>query len=309
MDYKKIFKSRKLRKKILDALRFIPDKPMVKLQYRLKTGRKLNLENPKRFTEKLQWYKLYYRDPLMAQCADKYEVRKYVESLGLGNILNECYGVFDHAEDVDFDKLPNQFVLKDTLGGGGNSVIICKDKSKADLNEYRRIMRKWVDSKCIPSGGREWVYYCGKKHRVIAEKLLVCEDGDLPDYKFYCFNGLAHYFYIRTGYLNDHKGCTTFYTSKGLPLKVKVDYSDSGAIIDYDDNTISRMKNISGLLSKMFPHVRVDLFCVENMIIFGELTFFTASGYFNFAPDEFDYEFGAKWKLPPKNSGGGNSHL
>lgn len=90
MDYKKIIKSRRTREKILNLLSFIPDKPMIKLQYKLKTGRRLDLENPKRFTEKLQWYKIYYRDPLMAQCVDKYEVRSYVESLGLGDILNEC---------------------------------------------------------------------------------------------------------------------------------------------------------------------------------------------------------------------------
>ena len=130
---------------LLDMLSFVSDEIMVKLQYRIKTGWKLNLKNPQRYTEKLQWYKLYYRDPLMAMCADKYEVRKYVKKLGLGNILNECYGVFDRPEDVDFSKFPNQFVLKDTLGGGGNSVIICRDKSKADLAEYRRIMQGYFN--------------------------------------------------------------------------------------------------------------------------------------------------------------------
>lgn len=304
MNYKKIIRSRNVRLRILEIMRFVPDEIMIRLQYRIKTGRKLNLKNPQRYTEKLQWYKLYYRDPLMAQCADKYEVRKYVESLGLGDILNECYGVFEHVEDVDFDKLPDQFVLKDTLGGGGNSIIICKDKSKADLNEYRRIMQNWIDTKMIPCGGREWVYYCGKKHRIIAEKLLVCADGDLPDYKFYCFNGLIHCFYIRTGYLNNHKGCTTFYDAKGLPLNVKMDYSDLGDTIGYDDNIIKKMRNIATLLSKKFPHVRVDLFNTNRGICFGEMTFFSASGYFLFEPDEFDFELGLKWMLPLKIRGG-----
>ena len=127
MDYKKIIKSRKVREQILRLLRFVPDKTMVKIQYRIKTGRKLNLKNPQRYTEKLQWYKLYYKNPLMIKCVDKYDVREYVKSLGLEEILNECYGVFDKVEDIDFDKLPNQFVMKDTLGGGGDRVIICKD--------------------------------------------------------------------------------------------------------------------------------------------------------------------------------------
>ena len=95
IDYKKIIKSQKLRFKILNLLSWVPDKIMIKMQYKIKTGRKLDLKNPKRFTEKLQWYKLYYRDPLMKKCADKYEVRDYVKSKGLENILNELYGVYD----------------------------------------------------------------------------------------------------------------------------------------------------------------------------------------------------------------------
>lgn len=104
--------------------------------------------------------------------------------------------MFERVEDVDFDKLPNRFVLKDTLGGG-NSVIICKDKSKADLNEYRKIMQEWIDTKCIPSGGREWVYYTGhKQHRIICEKYLDDGSENLIDYKFFCFNGICKYIYI-----------------------------------------------------------------------------------------------------------------
>ena len=117
MNYRNIFKSRDTRLKILKMLRFIPDSLMLKLQYRIKLGKKLNLKNPKRYTEKLQWYKLNYRDPLMAKCADKYAVRNYIESQGLENILNPLYGVYDRAEDIDFDALPAKFVMKDTLGG------------------------------------------------------------------------------------------------------------------------------------------------------------------------------------------------
>ena len=132
MDYKKIIKNRETREKILRVLSFIPDKQMLELQYRIKTGHKLNLKDPRRFTEKLQWYKLYYKDPLLIRCVDKYEVRSYVEEKGLGDILTKCYGVFEKAEDVDFDSLPQSFVIKDTLGSGGNSVIIVKDKDKLD---------------------------------------------------------------------------------------------------------------------------------------------------------------------------------
>ena len=135
IDYKKIFKSRKLRLAILELLSFIPDKLMIKIQYYIKIGRKLNLKNPQRYTEKLQWYKLNYKNPLMIKCVDKYDVREYVKDCGLENTLNECYGIFNSPDEINFDALPNKFVLKDTLGGGGNSIIICDDKSKANIKK------------------------------------------------------------------------------------------------------------------------------------------------------------------------------
>ena len=107
MDYKKIIKSRDTRYKILNALSFIPDELMIRFQYWIKTGRRLNLKNPKRYTEKIQWYKLKYKSPLMVKCADKYDVREYVENAGLGAVLNDCYGVYESAEEVDFDVFYN----------------------------------------------------------------------------------------------------------------------------------------------------------------------------------------------------------
>lgn len=109
IDYKKIIKSRELRLKILKIFSFIPDKPMVKFQYLLKTGHRLNQKNPKRFTEKLQWYKLYYKNPLMIQCVDKYDVREYVKPKGLEDILIPCYGVYNSPDEIDWGSLPNQF--------------------------------------------------------------------------------------------------------------------------------------------------------------------------------------------------------
>ena len=128
--YKKIFRSRKLRFRILSMLRFIPDEPMLKLQYWIKCGRPLNLKDPKRYTEKIQCYKLYYRDPVMQQCADKYQVREYVKSKGLGHILNELYAVYESPEEIDLEKLPEKFVLK--LSNGSNTNLLCKDKSTLD---------------------------------------------------------------------------------------------------------------------------------------------------------------------------------
>ena len=178
IDYKKIIKSRATRAKILRALSFIPDNPMLRIQYFVKFGRILHLKHPKRFTEKLQWYKLYYRDPLMVKCVDKYDVREYVKSLGLGHILNDCYGVFNRVEDVDFDKLPDKFVIKDTLGGGGNSVIICEKKSDLEFDNLKSRIDHWTKVKPSRGGGREWPYYSGKTHRIIIERFLEQENGN-----------------------------------------------------------------------------------------------------------------------------------
>lgn len=305
MDYKKIIKSRAVRLAILKCLSFVPDKPMLKLQYRIKTGRKLNLKNPQRYTEKLQWYKLYYKNPLMIQCVDKYDVRAYVESKGLGHILNECYGVFDRVEDIDFDALPNQFVLKDTLGSGGNSVILVKDKSTMDLEAIKAQLHKWVnENHRIRSGGREWPYYSGKKHRIIIEKYLAQPDGDLPDYKFFCFDGIMLNYYVRTDYASDHQGKTAFFDCKHTFLYgVGMDYTQIAKdlpILDFEK--VKEMTAIAETLAQDFPHVRVDLFLVNNDIYFGELTFFNASGYMTYEPDEFDFVLGEKFTLEEKST-------
>ena len=302
-DYKKIVKSRRLRLAILKFFSFIPDKLMVKVQYRIKTGHKLNLQNPKRFTEKLQYYKLFYRDPLMKQCVDKYDVRQYIKSIGLASILNECYGVFECADEVNFDKLPNQFVLKDTLGSGGNSVIICKDKSTANLDEYKSIMHKWTQSFTKKSASREWVYE-GRKHRIIAEKLIDSDPkkGGLVDYKFMCFNGRTKLLQILADrVLGTGAGCGTFDLDfnklnvrelEEFPLNRKIEKP-----LNYNEMIV-----IAEKIAAKFPLVRVDLYNQNGKILFGETTFFDASGYQLFDPDEFDYELGRNFVLPKRNN-------
>lgn len=304
MDYKKIIKSREVRLAILRCLRFIPDKAMLQLQYRIKTGRKLNLKDPKRYTEKLQWYKLYHRDPLMVQCVDKYDVRAYVESKGLGHILNECYGVFDRVEDIDFDKLPNQFVLKDTLGGGGNAVIIVKDKSSLDLEAVKKQLQKWVDEDHrIAGGGREWPYYSGKKHRIIAERYIPSDEstGGLIDYKFFCFDGVTAYVYgIADRKVGEKAGFGIFDREfQQLPY-VRCDESPLTRKLRKPDQW-ETMLEYARILSERFPHARIDFYCPEGTILFGEITFFDGSGYMQFEPDEFDHILGDSFVVNKKN--------
>lgn len=301
MEYKKIIKSRRLRLKILELLDFVPDKLMLEFQYRLKTGRKLNLKNPQRYTEKLQWYKIYYRIPLMIKCADKYDVREYVENKGLTEILNPCYGVYDSVEDIDWNNLPEQFVMKDTLGAGGTSVEIVKDKSKVDIKRLKKVAKGWTEINAhVKGGGREWPYYSGKNHRIIIEKFIDSDPakGGLIDYKFLCFNGKAELLYILADRVTGQgAGCgffdlefnqLPFTESDEEPLKRKI----------LKPSNFQEMIEVAERLAGDFPCVRIDLYNEDEKITFGEVTFYDSSGYMIFDPDRLDYELGHKFELP-----------
>lgn len=300
--YKKIFKSQSLRIKILQFLDFLPDSIMLKLQYRIKLGRTLNLKNPQRYSEKLQWLKLYYRDEKMVHCADKYEVRNYVRTCGLEEILNECYGIYENVEDIHLEDLPQSFVIKDTLGGGGNSVILVYDKSKIDWGKIKIQMQSWLDTPVDKKNvGREWVYD-GGRHRIIIEKLLIQEGEDLPDYKFFCFDGKVYCLYFMEQYTQQHdKGVLGFLTPEFELLPVyRADFQPMTHQPAKPQN-YEKMVEMAQILSKGFPHVRVDFYNIDGKIIFGETTFFNASGYTKFEPDAFDYELGEQLQLPLRN--------
>jgi hypothetical protein len=302
MNYKKFIKSRNLRLKIMKLLNFLPDEMVVSLQYRIKTNRKLNLLVPKRYTEKLQWYKLYYKDPLMGECVDKYEVRNYVMKLGYANILIPLLGVYDSVEDINFDILPNSFVIKDTLGGGGNSVIIVKNKFEENYDKIKKHIKRWIKKSQGKHPGREWVYE-GKKNRIVIEKYLVANEseGGLIDYKFFCFNGKVEYIYgIADRTLGQAVGLGIFDSNFNLLPYKRVDENPLTRTIKKPKN-YELMVKCAEDLSKNFPHARIDLYNQNGEIYFGEITFFDGSGYMCFDPDEFDYIMGEKFLLPIKN--------
>lgn len=298
MDYKKLIKSRTVRIKLMRILSFVPDAWMVQLQYRLKTGRKLNLKNPQRYTEKLQWYKLNYRDPLMAKCVDKYEVREYVKQVGLENILNPIYGVYNSPEEVDWDQLPDQFVAKDTLGGGGNDVLICKDKSKLNKAEFYELLARWTRPVKGKHPGREWVYD-NAKHRILIEKYISSEPekGGLFDYKFFCFDGKVDYLYVVTDRKLGEKPCIGIYDTEFnlLPYR-RVGAGKVEREITPPEN-YQIMLEYAEKLSKPFPHARIDLYNSDGKILFGEVTFFNASGYMMYEPDKADFTLGQKFLI------------
>lgn len=178
MDYKKIITNQDTRFKILGLLNWVPDSIMLRLQYRIKMGFWPDFKHPTRFTEKLQLYKMKYRNPVMHQCVDKYEVRKYVESKGLGHILNELYGVYDTPEEINFNALPEQFVVKTTDGGGGLNIIVVKDKATADFDDIKLKLSHWLNRKRGgKTFGREWAYEGKYPSRIIIEKYLEDSTG------------------------------------------------------------------------------------------------------------------------------------
>ncbi|MGV8148988.1 MAG: ATP-grasp fold amidoligase family protein [Alkaliphilus sp.] len=296
MDYKKIIKNREMRFKILGLLDFLPDKMMLQLQYRIKTGRKLNLELPKRYTEKLQWYKLRYRDPLMTKCSDKFLVRDYVESKGLGGILNNLYAVYEKVDvdEIDFEALPDKFVLKTTNGSGTN--IFCKDKSNFSAKKAKQCLKNWLERDNY-AFGREWGYK-DIVPRTIVEELL--EDLSNPfdginDYKFMCFNGQVRYVVLDIDRHVEHK--RNIYDADWNFIDVSTDYPN------FNDDVpkpvgFEEMTKVANALAADFPCVRVDLYWLNGKVYFGELTFYPWTGYVQFDPDEFDYILGKEFILP-----------
>lgn len=298
MNYKKIIKNRNTRLIVLKTLSFVPDKIMIPLQYYLQLGRLPNLKKPQRYTEKLQVYKMKYRNPLMGQCVDKYEVRKYVQSCGLESILNPCLGIYDMVEDIPFGELPNQFVIKTTDGGGGCNVLICKNKKQLDVLETQKTLNGWKNF-MRSNPGREWAYSQIKRTRYLVEKYIdssSCESG-LIDYKFFCFNGKCEILYVIADRNHGVDACLGIFTSDFKKLDVRRNDERPMTKVVEKPKNFERMIEYAEILSKPFPHVRVDLYNVDGEILFGELTFYDGSGYFSFTPDLFDFELGSKFNL------------
>ena len=291
MDYKKIIRSQNMRFKILKLLNFVPDSFMIKVQYMIKTGRKLNLKNPRRYTEKLQWYKLYYRNPIMTKCVDKYFVREYIKSKKLDYILNELYNVYDNVEEINFDELPNSFVLKTTNGSGTN--ILCNNKKELDIDLAKKELNFYLKRE-TKNAGREWAYN-DVRPIIICEKYIKPKsESDLKDYKFMCFNGKVEYIVVDCDRHTNHK--RNIYDTTWKNLNIKTDCDSIDHEIKKPSN-LKKMISIAEKLSSDFPHVRVDLYDVDGKIIFGELTFYPWSGYVNYYPDTFDFELGDKFVL------------
>lgn len=293
INYIKLIKSQSVRYAILKALNFIPDRLMLKLQYYIKLGRFPDLSHPVRFTEWLQVYKLRYRNAKMQQCVDKFAVREYVLSKGLGHILVKLYGVYNSADLIDFSKMPRKFVIKTTNGGGGQNVIICKDKDDLDIKSIIPNLNNWLRLKTF-NAGKEWAYDGIQEPKIIVEQFLENKnnpEAGIEDYKILCFGGIPQIVIVDSDRYIGHK--RNFYDINWNRLNISSDCPPDNDTEQIKPANYDKMIEIASILSKDFPFVRVDLYNVDGLIYFGELTFYPWSGYVQFTPDDFDKELGS----------------
>lgn len=260
-------------------------------------GRWIDWKNPKTFTEKIQWLKVYGFKPEYSMMVDKYAVKEYVSKLLGEQYIIPTIGVWDRPEDIDWDLLPNKFVLKTTNGGGGMEVVICQDKSTLNRNEA---LRKLSYHNSVTSDGKEFRehQYYNVKQRIIAEQLIPSQNGDLTDYKFYCFNGKPEYCQvIRDRHI---KETIDFYDMDWnlMPFVGLNPNCENGLQAIDKPQCLDEMIKICKTLSNGLPFSRIDLYNVNDKPLFGEITFYPASGFGRFKPAEWDERLGNMLKLP-----------
>lgn len=265
------------------------DDEYLKIRYKENMGKTLNLNNPQTFNEKLQWLKLHNRNPMYTQLVDKNNVRDYVKEKVEDNILIPQYGVWGKFEDIDFEILPNQFVLKATHDCG--SIFICKNKNEFDFNAANKKLSKALKRNYYYVG-REWPYK-NVQPRIIAEQYIEeAESNELKDYKFFCFDGKVKLVFVASDRFNSNEGTKfDFFDTKFNHLPIINGYPNSKKVIEKPVN-FNKMINIAETLSKGIPHVRVDLYNANGKIYFGEMTFFHFGGMMPFEPEEWDFKLG-----------------
>ena len=270
---------------------WLPDALYLKIMFRLMMGYCLDLKAPKTFNVKLQWLKLYNRKPEYTKMVDKYEAKKIAERILGKEYVIPTLGVWDRFEDIDFSTLPDRFVLKTTNGGGGGGVVICRDKKNLDKASAASILNRSLH-KSIYKNFREWPYK-NIKPRIIAEKFMVDESGELRDYKFYCFKGEPKVFLVASERFSGHSTYFDYFDMDGNHLPF-TQGGENNPILPKLPSTFEEMRQVAQELSQGIPHVRIDLYSVDDKVYFGEFTFFDSSGYEKFSPNEWDEVFG-KW--------------
>lgn len=260
--------------------------------YEKRIGHKLDWNNLRTYTEKMQWEKVYHKDPLKVKLADKYAVRDWVaEKIG-DQYLIPLLGVYKSFDEIDFSKLPNQFVMKTNHGSGTNYIV--KDRSQFNKKQARVIFNDWMATDYAYNTGFE-LHYSEIERRIIIEKYLETPQNELQDYKFLCFDGEPKFCWVDMGRYSNH-------TRNVYDLKWQLQPWNQERYGIYKDpipcpTNFDKMIEIARKLSKGFAHVRVDLYNVEGEIYFGEMTFTNGSGLDRIIPEEYDKILGDMWKI------------
>ena len=270
---------------------FMPDEMYLKFMFRLRMHRKLNLRNPKFFNDKIQWTKLYDRRPEYTTYVDKYAVKQYVAKKIGSQYIIPTIGVWDDFDDIDFDKMPDKFVLKCTHDSGG--LVICNDKEKLDIEQARKKINK-----CLKRNyywmGREWPYK-DVPHRIIAEQYMA---DDLRDYKLFCFDGVPRMTLVCSERFTKDGLKEDFYDGAWNHLNVQRPAHGNAILPIQRPKQYELMKKLAAKLSEKMPFARIDFYEINEKVYFGEITFYPASGFEGFKPEEWDLKLGEWIKLP-----------
>lgn len=284
---------------IRKCARFIKnDRFYVKAIYRFYVGKKLDLDNPQTYNEKLNWQKVYDHNPLYTKMVDKYEAKEYVANIIGKQYIIPTIGCWEKAEDIEWSLLPNSFVLKTTHDSGG--VVIIKDKSKLDKKKVIKKLTKRLKTDNF-AFTREWPYK-NVSRRIIAEEFM--EDtkfGELRDYKFFCFDGKVNALFIAQDRGKAGEEVKFDYFDADFNHLDIHQYHEASKTLPEKPSCFEEMKNLASKLSNGIPQVRVDFYEVNGKVYFGELTFFHHGGIVPFTPEKWDYIFGSWIKLPEKN--------
>lgn len=270
---------------------------LVEKTYLERIGHQLDWSDLRSYTEKMQWAKMYDNDPMKSLLADKYLVRSWVtEKIG-DKYLIPLLGCWDNFDEINFDMLPNQFVLKTNNGSGTN--LIVKDKLTLNVERVRRLVNDWLDTDFAYYNPFEFQYE-SIKPKIIAEKFMATETGELPDYKFLCFNGKPYFCWVDVGRYSEHKR-NIYDMEWNLQSWNQLNYGTTDYIIPCP-NCFDEMKEIAATLAEGFSHVRVDLYVINKKVYFGEMTFTNGSGFEKIIPNEADLMLGKLWDLKVKIS-------
>ena len=273
----------------------MPDEEFLIRKYKATMGRDLSLEKPVTFNEKLQWLKLHDRRPEYTVMADKFAVRQYIaEKLG-EEYLIPLLGAWDDPDEIDFDQLPDQFVLK-CNHNSGLGMCICKDKSQLDIEKVRSELRKGLKEDYYQKT-REWVYK-NVPRKIICEKFMTNGGHELEDYKIHNFNGEAKFVLVCRDRFSDTGLTEDFFTPEWEHMPVKRPKLANASVPIPRPEQLEQMLEFSRILSENIPFVRTDFYVIEGKVYFGEITFFPASGMAPFQPARWDATIGSWLKLP-----------